>query len=100
MKRPGLHRKVFESMWPRHKTNRLLPHKPRGSLAALTIGALGIVYGDIGTSPLYAMDALFFGRAGACCDDDVALGAQGDFCGLFGKADDDNGGIGRPSSHL
>ena len=65
MKRPGLHRKVFESMWPRHKTNRLLPHKPRGSLAALTIGALGIVYGDIGTSPLYAMDALFFGRAGA-----------------------------------
>jgi len=25
---------------------------------------LGIVYGDIGTSPLYAMDALFLGRAG------------------------------------
>jgi KUP system potassium uptake protein len=29
----------------------------------LTIGALGIVYGDIGTSPLYAMDQLFLGRA-------------------------------------
>jgi KUP system potassium uptake protein len=28
----------------------------------LTIGSLGIVYGDIGTSPLYAMDQLFFGR--------------------------------------
>jgi K+ transporter len=27
--------------------------------------ALGIVYGDIGTSPLYAMDQLFFGRTGA-----------------------------------
>ena len=40
-------------------------HAPRGSFAALTLGALGIVYGDIGTSPLYAMDALFFGRAGA-----------------------------------
>jgi len=31
----------------------------------LTLGALGVVYGDIGTSPLYAMDALFFGRPGA-----------------------------------
>ena len=38
---------------------------PRGSFAGLTLGALGIVYGDIGTSPLYAMDQLFFGRAGA-----------------------------------
>src|SRR6516165_7823826 len=26
---------------------------PRGSLAALALGALGVVYGDIGTSPLY-----------------------------------------------
>jgi KUP system potassium uptake protein len=40
-------------------------HAPRGSFTALTVGALGIVYGDIGTSPLYAMDALFLGRAGA-----------------------------------
>jgi len=40
-------------------------HAPRGSFAGLTIGALGVVYGDIGTSPLYAMDLLFFGRAGA-----------------------------------
>src|SRR5208282_2501993 len=45
---------------------RIAPsHAPRGSFATLTIGALGIVYGDIGTSPLYAMDALFLGRAGA-----------------------------------
>ncbi len=35
-------------------------HARRGSLAALTIGAAGIVYGDIGTSPLYALDQLFF----------------------------------------
>jgi KUP system potassium uptake protein len=30
------------------------PHS-HGSLAALTVGALGVVYGDIGTSPLYAL---------------------------------------------
>jgi len=30
------------------------PHVPRSSLAALTLGAIGVVYGDIGTSPLYA----------------------------------------------
>ena len=29
------------------------------SLAALTVGALGVVYGDIGTSPLYALQATF-----------------------------------------
>lgn len=29
-------------------------HTPRNSLAVLTLGALGVVYGDIGTSPLYA----------------------------------------------
>lgn len=30
-----------------------------GSTGALTIGAIGIVYGDIGTSPLYTMKAVF-----------------------------------------
>jgi KUP system potassium uptake protein len=34
-------------------------HAPRGGLASLTLGALGVVYGDIGTSPLYAMDQIF-----------------------------------------
>ncbi len=33
---------------------------PRGkALAALAIGALGVVYGDIGTSPLYAIKEAF-----------------------------------------
>jgi len=32
-----------------------------GYLAALALGALGIVYGDIGTSPLYAMREAFHG---------------------------------------
>ena len=31
------------------------------ALIALIIGALGIVYGDIGTSPLYAVTQIFFG---------------------------------------
>ena len=30
-------------------------------LAALAFGALGVVYGDIGTSPLYAFKECFFG---------------------------------------
>ena len=36
--------------------------KPRGALASLTLAALGVVYGDIGTSPLYALKEVF--RAG------------------------------------
>ena len=28
-------------------------------LAALTLGAVGVVYGDIGTSPLYALKEVF-----------------------------------------
>jgi len=31
-------------------------------LAALTLGAIGVVYGDIGTSPLYALNEIFFGK--------------------------------------
>jgi KUP system potassium uptake protein len=33
-------------------------HTP-GAVAALTLGALGVVYGDIGTSPLYALKEVF-----------------------------------------
>jgi len=36
-------------------------HTPQSGLAALTLGALGIVYGDIGTSPLYAIKECFSG---------------------------------------
>ena len=32
---------------------------PKSSLSALIIGALGVVYGDIGTSPLYALKETF-----------------------------------------
>ncbi|MBI4582372.1 MAG: potassium transporter Kup [Planctomycetes bacterium] len=39
-------------------------HAPRASLAALSLGALGVVYGDIGTSPLYALKECFNPREG------------------------------------
>ena len=35
------------------------PSKSRAGLATLTLGALGVVYGDIGTSPLYAFRETF-----------------------------------------
>ena len=35
------------------------PDRPTSGLTALTLGALGVVYGDIGTSPLYAVREVF-----------------------------------------
>jgi KUP system potassium uptake protein len=40
----------------------------RDSVAALTIGALGVVYGDIGTSPLYTMKEVFHPAMGIPLD--------------------------------
>ena len=36
-------------------------HARKSSLAVLALGALGIVYGDIGTSPLYTVHEVFAG---------------------------------------
>ena len=36
-------------------------HGPKEPLPALMLGAIGVVYGDIGTSPLYAMKESFLG---------------------------------------
>ena len=42
------------------RRNFIVSNKPsRSSLATLTLGALGVVYGDIGTSPLYALREVF-----------------------------------------
>jgi KUP system potassium uptake protein len=38
-----------------------VPHHVEGSLRTLALGALGVVYGDIGTSPLYALRECFIG---------------------------------------
>ncbi|MFC7537684.1 potassium transporter Kup [Sphingomonas sp. GCM10030256] len=37
-------------------------HAPQGSLAKLAVGAIGIVFGDIGTSPIYAFRETFAGH--------------------------------------
>ncbi|HEY0629650.1 MAG TPA: potassium transporter Kup [Sphingomicrobium sp.] len=37
-------------------------HQPHGSLAKLMVGAVGIVFGDIGTSPIYAFRETFAGH--------------------------------------
>lgn len=46
---------------------------PRGKHAAV-LGALGIVFGDIGTSPLYAMRECFTGRHGLPAEPAIILG--------------------------
>ena len=41
------------------------PGHQRAGIAALTLGALGVVFGDIGTSPLYALQTVFHADHGA-----------------------------------
>jgi len=36
-------------------------HEPSASMLALMLGAIGVVYGDVGTSPLYTMKEIFNG---------------------------------------
>ena len=47
----------------------------RSSLPALALGALGVVFGDIGTSPLSAIDQIFIGPANVAPTRDNVLGA-------------------------
>jgi KUP system potassium uptake protein len=49
-------------------------HKHGGSIAALTVAALGIVFGDIGTSPLYTLRECTSGKHGAAPTHDNILG--------------------------
>ena len=66
----------MESLWPPNPTSRrhgnyrttcrrITRRRPsdvhKHSLPALMLGAIGVVYGDIGTSPLYAMKESFIG---------------------------------------
>jgi KUP system potassium uptake protein len=44
------------------------------SLGLLTLGAIGVVYGDIGTSPLYALRECFHGIHGVAATHDNVLG--------------------------
>jgi KUP system potassium uptake protein len=49
-------------------------HGPKGSLLSLSLGALGIVYGDIGTSPLYTLKECTHGVHGVPPTPDNVLG--------------------------
>jgi KUP system potassium uptake protein len=44
---------------PPHPPARRSRRRGRSALAGLTLGALGVVFGDIGTSPLYAIQTVF-----------------------------------------
>ena len=48
--------------------------KTRADIAKLSVAALGIVYGDIGTSPLYAMKECFVGEHATAIDQGSVLG--------------------------
>ncbi len=47
---------------------------PRSPLAVLTLGALGVVFGDIGTSPLYAFKEAFGGERALAVTETHVLG--------------------------
>src|SRR5690349_13544507 len=53
------------------------PRKQHAGMAALTLGALGVVFGDIGTSPLYALQAVF------SADNHAVKTTQGDIYGVI-----------------
>ncbi|MFG6486638.1 potassium transporter Kup [Roseateles sp. BYS78W] len=51
------------------------PTQHRHGLAALTLGAIGVVYGDIGTSPLYTVKEIFTPATGVAVTPDALIGA-------------------------
>ncbi len=59
-------------MQPAHGPDGL--RHARSDLARLALGALGVVYGDIGTSPLYAARECFTGQHGVAATHDNVLG--------------------------
>ncbi len=55
--------------------NRRTPNPEHTSgLGLLTLGAIGVVYGDIGTSPLYSLRECFHGEHGVAATHDNVLG--------------------------
>ncbi len=53
----------------------MLKSSGREGLAVLTLGAMGVVYGDIGTSPLYTMKEIFSPATGVPLDPAHLIGA-------------------------
>src|SRR5258708_9499669 len=50
------------------------PHEHRRATAALVLGAIGVVFGDIGTSPLYALKEAFSPEHGIPLTPDNVMG--------------------------
>lgn len=75
MNRRSFRRRAHAVIAPAGHAEGNLPRSQRGSVAALAIGALGVVFGDIGTSPLYAIDQIFFGPAGVAPTQDNVIGS-------------------------
>ena len=48
--------------------------RPHGQMLPLVVGAIGVVYGDIGTSPLYALRTAFTGQFGLSVSPSNVLG--------------------------
>src|ERR1043165_6840085 len=53
---------MSDSPAPDQPTAQPAGHHPKSSLAALAVSAIGIVFGDIGTSPIYAFRETFSGH--------------------------------------
>jgi KUP system potassium uptake protein len=49
-------------------------HRPHGAKAALIVGAVGVVFGDIGTSPLYTIKEMFNPHFGLLPDAGTVMG--------------------------
>ncbi len=54
---------------------------PKSSMLALVIGSIGVVYGDIGTSPLYALRESLVGAQGGGLTDDESSASSRCCCG-------------------
>jgi KUP system potassium uptake protein len=64
-----------DAMLPEHNPESAAAdrHHPKGALPALTLAALGVVYGDIGTSPLYTIRQAFRPEGGLSPHDPTAI---------------------------
>ncbi len=58
----------------KERSTSLGGHAPKGSIVLLAFGAMGIIYGDIGTSPLYAFQAAFNDVFGLSTEREEVLG--------------------------
>jgi KUP system potassium uptake protein len=51
--------RVVRRCWVSRKANSVIVNRRAAARAALALGALGVVFGDIGTSPLYTVETVF-----------------------------------------